>query len=89
MVDLEYFVKELRDEEYEVVIFMDANQNESRCYRLQTHNLKFKSDNGFNIDGTIDGSLKGLLEDIVGIGMLNFDVVFDSDHRVVIKESEL
>jgi hypothetical protein len=120
MVDLEYFVKELRDEGHEVVVFMDANQNVSRCYRPQTHDRKFKSDNRFNIDGTIDGSLKknvqntgmhnilntkhgdknvppssfpgssvidyvyvseGLLEHIVGIVMLSFDAVFDSDHR--------
>jgi hypothetical protein len=30
MVDLEYFVKELRDEGHAVVVFMDGNQNESR-----------------------------------------------------------
>jgi hypothetical protein len=41
---------------------MDANQNDSRWYRPQTHNLKFKSDNGFNIDGTIDGSLKRIVQ---------------------------
>jgi hypothetical protein len=27
MVDLEYFVRELRDEGHEVVVFLDANQN--------------------------------------------------------------
>jgi hypothetical protein len=110
----------LRDERHEVVVFMDANQNEARCYRPQTHDHKFKSDTGFNNDGTIDGSLKtfvqntglhnilnikhgnenvpssripgssvidyvyaseGLLEHVGGIGMLNLDAVFDSDHR--------
>jgi hypothetical protein len=120
MVDLEYFVRELCDEGHEVVVFMDAKQNEARCYRTQTHDRKFKPDSGFNIDGTIDGSLKtfvqntglhnilntkhgdenvppsrcpeasvidyvyvleGLLEHVIGIGMLNFDAVFDSDHR--------
>jgi hypothetical protein len=99
---------------------MDANQNESRCFRPQTHDQKFKSDTGFNIDGTIDGSLKtfveitglhnilntkhddenvpptrcpgssvidyvyfseGLLEHVIGIGLLNFDAVLDNDHR--------
>jgi hypothetical protein len=119
MVDLEYFVKELHEEGHEVVVFMDANQNEARWYRPQTHDQKFKSDTGFNIDGTIDGSLKtfvqntglhniintkhgnenvpplrspgssvidyvyvseGILEHAVGIGMLNLDAVFDSDH---------
>jgi hypothetical protein len=119
MVDLKYFVRELHDEGHEVVVFLDANQNESRCYRPQTHDWKFKSDTGFNIDGTIDGSLKTfventglhnilnikhgdenvpptrcpgssvinyvyvsevLLKHVIGIGMLSFDAVFDSDH---------
>jgi hypothetical protein len=120
MVDLEYFVIEIRDKGHEVVVFLDANQSESRCYRPKTHDQKSKSDTGFNIGGTIDGSLKtfventglhnilntkhgdenvpptrcpgssvidyiyvseGLLEHVIGIGMLNFDAVFDSDHR--------
>jgi hypothetical protein len=62
MVDLKYFVKELRDEGHEVVVFMDANQNESRCYRPQTHDQKLKSDTDFNIDGTIDGYLKTFVQ---------------------------
>jgi hypothetical protein len=39
-----------------------VNQNESRCYRLQTQDRKFKSDTGINIDGTIDGSLKTFVQ---------------------------
>jgi hypothetical protein len=62
MVDLGYFVRELRDEGHAVVVFMDANQNESRCYRPQPHDRKFKSDTGFNIDGTIDVSLKTFVQ---------------------------
>jgi hypothetical protein len=58
MADLEYFVRELCDKGHEVVVFMDENQNESRCFRPQTHDRKFKSDTGFNIDRTIDGSLE-------------------------------
>jgi hypothetical protein len=104
------------------MVFLDANQNESRCYIPQTHNRKFKSDTGFNIDGTIDGSLKtfventglhtilntkhgdenvpptrcpgssviyyvyvsdGLLKHVIGIEMLNFDALFDSDHQTL------
>jgi hypothetical protein len=30
MVDLEYSIRELQDEGHEVVVFLDANQNESR-----------------------------------------------------------
>jgi hypothetical protein len=62
MVDLEYFVRELRDEGHEVLVFMDANQNKSRCYRPLIHDQKFKSDTGLNIDGTIDGSLKPFVQ---------------------------
>jgi hypothetical protein len=62
MVDLEYIVRELRDKGHEIVVFMDVNQHESRCYRPQTHDQKFKSDTGFNIDGTIAGSLKTFVQ---------------------------
>jgi hypothetical protein len=62
MVDLEYFMRELRDEGHGLVVFMDVNQNESRCYRPQTHDRKFKSDTGFSIDGTIDRSLKTFVQ---------------------------
>jgi hypothetical protein len=58
MVDLKYFLKELRDGGHEIVVFMNMNQNETRCYGPQTHYRRFKSDTGFKIDGTIDGSLK-------------------------------
>jgi hypothetical protein len=55
-------MKELRDKGHEVVVFVDANQNESRCYRPQNHDRKFKSDTGFNIYGTIDGCLKTFVQ---------------------------
>jgi hypothetical protein len=58
MVFLQYCVQELQDDGHELVIFMDANQNESQWYRPQNHNLKLKSEKAFNIDGAIDGSLK-------------------------------
>jgi hypothetical protein len=45
-----------------VSIFIDANQNDRRCYRLQGHADHFESKTGFNIDGRIDGSLKMFLE---------------------------
>jgi hypothetical protein len=84
------------------------------------YNFKFKPEKGFNIDATIDGSLKkffensglhnilhtkhgcesvpptlspgsyvidyvyvseGLLPHVLGIGMLNYDTLFDSDHH--------
>jgi hypothetical protein len=40
MVDLEYFIRELRDGGHEVVVFLDANINESRSldHKLRTGN---------------------------------------------------
>jgi hypothetical protein len=107
---------------------MDANQNESRCYHPQGQDLKFKWEKGFNIEGTIVGSLtmfientglhttlhtkhgcenvppirspgssvidymyisEGLLPHLVGIAMLNYDAVFDSNHRTFFLDSRI
>jgi hypothetical protein len=62
LVDLEYFIHELRNKGHDVGIFIGANQNERRCYRPQGHTDHFESKTGFNIDGRIDGSLKTFLE---------------------------
>jgi hypothetical protein len=61
-VDLEYFVNDLRHKERDVAIFIDAHQNDKRCYGPQGHDKQFESDGGFNIDGRIDGSLKTFKE---------------------------
>jgi hypothetical protein len=50
LVDLEYFVHELRNKGHDVAIFIDANQNYRRCYRPQGHVDHFESKTGFNID---------------------------------------
>jgi fructose-1,6-bisphosphatase/inositol monophosphatase family enzyme len=112
MLDLEYFVEELRDEGHEVVIFMDANQTSLDVINNKITFLNSNQIRVFNIEGTIDSLLKnfvqnkglhnilntkhgeenrssiqslgssaidyvyvleGLLEHVVGIGMLNFD----------------
>jgi hypothetical protein len=62
LVDLEYFIHELRNKGHEVAIFIDANQNDRQYYRPQGHADHFESKTGFNIDGTINGSLKMFLE---------------------------
>jgi hypothetical protein len=59
---LEYFIHELRNKGHNVAIFVDANQNDRRCYRPQGHAYHFESKIGFNIDGRIDDSLKTFLE---------------------------
>jgi hypothetical protein len=58
LVDLEYFVNDLRHKEHDVAIFIDTNQNYRRCYRPQVHDNHFESDGGLNIEG----SLKTFLE---------------------------
>jgi hypothetical protein len=65
---MEYFVQELRKRGHDVKIFIDANQNDRRCYRPQGHTDHFY---GFNIDGRMDGSLKTLLENIGFYNALN------------------
>jgi hypothetical protein len=62
LVDLEYFIHKFRNKGHDVAIFIDANQNDRRCYRLQGHTDHFESKTGSNIDGRIDGSLKTFLE---------------------------
>jgi hypothetical protein len=57
LIDLEYFVKDLKDANNEVLIFLDANENETHQLQAQTHDVKFVTKNGFHVDGSIDGSL--------------------------------
>jgi hypothetical protein len=35
LIDLEYFVKDLKDANHEVLIFMDANENETHQFQAQ------------------------------------------------------
>jgi hypothetical protein len=62
LVDLEYFVNELRNKGHNVAILIDANEHNRRCYRPQGHVDHFESKTGFNIDGRIDGSSQMFLE---------------------------
>jgi hypothetical protein len=78
LVDLEYFVNDLRHKEHDVAIFVDANHNYRRCYRPQGHDKHFKSDGGFNIGGYIDGSLKTFLENTDLYNSLNNKHVLDN-----------
>jgi hypothetical protein len=71
LVDLEYFVTNLRNTVHDVAIFIDANQNANLCYRPQGHDKQFESDGSLNIDGRIDGSLKTFIENTGLINALN------------------
>jgi hypothetical protein len=78
LVDLEYFVNDLRHKEQDVAIFIDANQNDRRCCRPQGHDNHLESDGGFNIDRRIDGSLKTFLDNISLVNVLTINMA----HRI-------
>jgi hypothetical protein len=121
-IDLEYFTEELRTDDFEVVVFIDANETLDHRVRSQNHDHKYKSDKGFHIDGSIDGSIAtytqncglsnilfephseygadilnthlrgskqidfvltiaGIAPFLQSIGLLDFDVIFQTDHR--------
>jgi hypothetical protein len=122
MIDLEYFTEELKTDGFEVVVFIDANKPLDHRVCSQNHDHKYKSDNGFHIDDSIDGSIAtytqncgmsnilserhaesgaeipnthlrgseqidfmlttaGIALFIQSIGLLDFDVIFQTDHR--------
>jgi hypothetical protein len=58
LIDLQYFVQELQQEGHDVILFLDANQDEHHIYRSQEHNECFKTKCGFHVDGSIDGLLR-------------------------------
>jgi hypothetical protein len=57
MIDLEYFTEELKTDGFEVAVFIDANETLEHRFRSQNHYHKYKSDKGFHINGSIDGSI--------------------------------
>jgi hypothetical protein len=57
MIDLEYFTEELRTDDFEVVVFIDANEPLDHRVRSQNHDHKYKSDKVFHIDGSINVSI--------------------------------
>jgi hypothetical protein len=71
LVDMEYFVNDLRQKEHNVAIFIDANQNDRRYYRPQGHDKYFELYGGFNIDGRLVGSLKTFMENTGLVNALN------------------
>jgi hypothetical protein len=61
-VDLQYFVQELQQEGEEVILFLDAKQDDQKTYRPQELNECFKTRNGFHVDGSIDGSIHTFMD---------------------------
>jgi hypothetical protein len=57
LIDLEYFTEELKTDGFEAVVFIDTNGPFDHRVRSQNHDHKYKSDKGFHIDGSINGSI--------------------------------
>jgi hypothetical protein len=70
LIDLEYFVKDLKDANHEVLIFMDANENDTHQFKAQTqtHDVKFVTKNGFHVNGSSDGLLNTFMRNC---GLIN------------------
>jgi hypothetical protein len=68
LIDLQYFVQELQQEGDDVILFLDANQDEHQTYRSQEHNECFNTKSGFHVDDSIDGSLHTFM---VNCGLTN------------------
>jgi hypothetical protein len=58
MIDIQYFVQNLQGKGHEIIFMIDANQSEGHYYQSQLHNKKFRSEQGFHVDGSIDGSIQ-------------------------------
>jgi hypothetical protein len=54
MIDIQYFVQDLQDKGHEIIAMIDANQPEGQYYQSQLHNEKFRTAQGFHVDGSID-----------------------------------
>jgi hypothetical protein len=61
LIDLQYFVQELLQGGDEVILFLDANQDEYQSYRPQGHDACFKRKQGFKVEGSIDGSIRSFM----------------------------
>jgi hypothetical protein len=61
LIDLQYFVQELQQGGDEVILFLDANQDEYQSYIHQDHDACFKTKGGFQVDSSIDGSLRSFM----------------------------
>jgi hypothetical protein len=58
MIDIQYFVQDLQEKGHEIIVMIDDNQPEGKYYQSQLHNEKFRTAQGFHVDGSIDGSIQ-------------------------------
>jgi hypothetical protein len=57
MIDLEYLTEELKTDGFEVAVLIDANETIEHQFCSQNHGHKYKSEKGFHIEDSIDGSI--------------------------------
>jgi hypothetical protein len=68
MIDLKHFTEDLKADGFEVVVFIDENEPIDHRFRAQNHDHKYKSENGFHIDGSIDDSIATYIQNC---GLIN------------------
>jgi hypothetical protein len=61
LIDFQYFVQELQKGGDEVILFLDANQEEHQSYRPQDHDAYSKTKGGFHVDSSIGESLRSFM----------------------------
>jgi hypothetical protein len=61
LIDMQYFVQEILQLGDEVILSLDANQDEYQPYRPQDHDTCFKTKGGFQVNGSVDGSLRSFM----------------------------
>jgi hypothetical protein len=63
LIYLQYFVHEIQyqDLQHEVIVMIDANQDEDQQYCDQGHTAQYATSKHFNVDGSIDGSLHSFM----------------------------
>jgi hypothetical protein len=61
VIDLQYCVQELQQGGDEFILFLDASQDEYQSYRPQDHDASFKAKGGFQVNVSIDGSLRSFM----------------------------
>jgi hypothetical protein len=63
-------VEELKVNGHEVLIMIDANQEEKQTFQPQTHNTKLVTKKGFRVDISIEGSLKNFMRNCILINVI-------------------
>jgi hypothetical protein len=71
IIDLEYFVQELKDKGHHVFIFIDANEDGQHQFQEQGHDVQLATNNGFHVDGRHNRSLGTMMDNCLLIKELN------------------